>query len=277
MHKKLSADLISLAHSILRMKDKDDVLALKEKAKEVHEKLAVLAYVEYYINTTPQATETKEELLAKIEAVEELAQNDVTPLESAIIEEEVTEKGHENFSEAKNHVENESKTKVEAFVEEVAEKEEVKVEDVSAKEIGKVNEEVVEPQENEEVAEVKTTLNESVDEVTAPKVTTLEEELQDAIAVDVVANLFDSVPSKSLNDTLQKDIQIGLNDRIAFVNQLFEGSHEDFNRVVSQLNTFHSEKEAMKFVNKMVKPDYNWSEKEELENRFISIIERKFA
>ena len=35
MHKKLEADLMSLARSILKMKNKEDVLALKEKAKIV--------------------------------------------------------------------------------------------------------------------------------------------------------------------------------------------------------------------------------------------------
>ena len=49
MHKKLAADLTSLAHSILQMKNKEDVFALKAKAHEAYEKLAVLAFVEEYI------------------------------------------------------------------------------------------------------------------------------------------------------------------------------------------------------------------------------------
>jgi hypothetical protein len=61
------------------------------------------------------------------------------------------------------------------------------------------------------------------------------------------------------------------------VKNLFDGSQEDFNRVVSQLNSFKTEKEANKFINKMVKPDYNWSDQEELEARFMEIIQRKFV
>ena len=60
MHKKLAADLTSLAHSILQMKNKEDVFALKTKAHEVYEKLAVLAFVEEYINNTPNPDHTKE-------------------------------------------------------------------------------------------------------------------------------------------------------------------------------------------------------------------------
>ena len=76
------------------------------------------------------------------------------------------------------------------------------------------------------------------------KTITLEEELQDTISVDVMADLFENAPTKSLNDRLLANIQIGLNDRIAFVKNLFEWNQEDFNRVVSQLNTFKTEKEA---------------------------------
>jgi hypothetical protein len=104
----------------------------------------------------------------------------------------------------------------------------------------------------------------------------LEDELKDTIAADVVADLFENAPKKSLNDKVRDDIQIGLNDRIAFVKNLFGGSQEDFNRVVSQLNSFKTEKEAKKFINKMVKPDYNWADNEDIEQRFMSIVERKF-
>ena len=43
------------------------------------------------------------------------------------------------------------------------------------------------------------------------------------------------------------------------------------------LDTFKTEKEAKKFINKMVKPDYDWTDKEELEERFMTIVERKFV
>ena len=80
-----------------------------------------------------------------------------------------------------------------------------------------------------------------------------------------------------MNDALFKNnIQVGLNDRIAFVKYLFDGSQEDFNRVVSQLNSFKTEKEAKRFLNKLVKPDYDWNGKEEYEQRLTDLIERKF-
>lgn len=81
---------------------------------------------------------------------------------------------------------------------------------------------------------------------------------------------------KSLNDVLGKTLNIGFNDRFAFVNKLFDGNQDDYNRVVSQLNTMKSFVEARNFIESIVKPDYNWSESEEYEVRFMEILERHF-
>lgn len=82
---------------------------------------------------------------------------------------------------------------------------------------------------------------------------------------------------KSLNDAFGKTITLTLNDRIAFEKNLFGGSGDDLNRVVSQLNTLNSYEEAKNFVEDLVKPDYNgWKGKEEYEGRFMEIVEKKF-
>ena len=86
------------------------------------------------------------------------------------------------------------------------------------------------------------------------------------------------VRAASLNTAFSKAIEIGLNDRVAFVNNLFSGSNEDFNRVLSQLNTFDNLEEAKNFLNEMVIPDYNyWVGKEEYIERFMEVVEKKFA
>lgn len=254
MHKKLETDLMSLAHSILQMKNKENVFLLKQKAQEIYEKIAVLAFVEEYVNTTPNSLETKEVLTAKVEkAFEEKAKK--------LIEEEVVE--GILISSTAMSLEVESK-KLEAVI----------VDDF-------VEEEVEEEDEKEEAMEqsldVLTSLApEDTKDAEQPKVLTLEEELEDTISVDVIASLFEPVKPNSLNEKLHIHIQIDLNDRIVFVKNLFDSSQEDFNRVISQLNTFKTEKEAKKFISKMVKPNYNWSEHEELEQRLNTIIERKF-
>jgi hypothetical protein len=81
----------------------------------------------------------------------------------------------------------------------------------------------------------------------------------------------------SLNDKLSKEIDIDLNDRIAFVKHLFGNSNEDYNRVLNQLITFDNFYETKNFIEEMVKPDYNdWQGKDDYAERFMDIIEKKF-
>ena len=80
-----------------------------------------------------------------------------------------------------------------------------------------------------------------------------------------------------LNEKLAQGINIGLNDRVGFVKYLFNGSSEDFNRVLSQLNTFDTYSDAKNFIDEMVKPDYNnWKGQDDFEERFMELVERKF-
>lgn len=85
--------------------------------------------------------------------------------------------------------------------------------------------------------------------------------------------------AKSLNDKLNgKEIKVDLNNRLAFVKHLFNGSTEDYNRVLSQLSTIDTEERSIAFIENMVKPDYtNWEGKEEYAERFMELIERRFS
>jgi hypothetical protein len=235
MHKKLEAELVSIAHSILQMKNRDDITALHKKAQKLQEQLAVLMFVDDYLETTPEAKESREELIEKIETVVD------KPIEVAVVKEVSVEQKVFTLED-------------EEVVEE--EKPEVVLNLVPEKEVV-------------EIKEIKKQLS-------------FEEELKGTVSVDVTADLFQKSETKtktkaSLNDTLnQENIQVGLNDRIAFVKHLFNNSQADFNRVLSQLNSFKTEKEARNFIKKMVKPDYDWTGKEEYEERFLDLVDRKF-
>lgn len=84
---------------------------------------------------------------------------------------------------------------------------------------------------------------------------------------------------KSLNDKLgDKELKIDLNNRLAFVKHLFNENMEDYNRVLSQLNTIDTEERSISFIKNMVKPDYNnWEGKDEYEERLMGLIERRFS
>jgi len=233
MHKKIEAELVSLAHSILEQKN-NNILVLHKKAQAIYEKLTVLKFVESNL----EGTLKDEELNIKEK------NEDVAVTVQSIIEVEKEKEGKEPLTE----------TQV------------------------------------EEIFSVKDTMTKNDMEEIPSIQPNLDEEFKDAISADVATNLFekatkenptvDEMPtktSKSINDALFKsNLQIGLNDRIAFVKYLFDGSQEDFNRVLSQLNSFKTEKETKDFLFNLVKPDYDWSGKEEYEERLINLIERKF-
>jgi hypothetical protein len=68
-----------------------------------------------------------------------------------------------------------------------------------------------------------------------------------------------------------------MNDRLGFIKHLFNGSDQDFNRVISQLNTRSTFKDAQNFINSMVKPDYNnWEGKDAYANRFMELVEKNY-
>lgn len=319
MKKRVSAELISIAHRILKLKNHSETVQLQQEAKNLYDQLTILRF--YEENFELVKNEISEEVLeAKLEGkkadvfeqpipvVEEIGTENEIEVEAPVVEEKAKETPaeEEKIVVAELIVEDDEDEEEEVLItsmeeepieEEIIEEapvvetpktEEsakqisfedllvhdyqeldfVKVEDVPA-EVANVVEAVFEaptPVVEEVIAEVQP---EPVAET--PKV--LEEE---------VKATFEKVSQEprisSLNDRLNKAITFGLNDRIGFEKKLFGGSSDDFNRVVSQLNTFDSFEEAKAFVDDFVKPDYNnWEGAEEFETRFMEIVEKKFS
>lgn len=127
----------------------------------------------------------------------------------------------------------------------------------------------------EEVAPVQTT----IEEVPAVEEAPVEAEVA---APETPANVVERAQQggekKSLNDRFaQKALSFGLNDRIGFTKALFEGSGEDFNRVVSQLNTMNTLGEAEEFLNTHIAPEYGWDAQEEAAERFKAAVAQRFS
>ena len=170
------------------------------------------------MNHTPNPEQTREELIEKIEIASESTEKEI--IESKM------EKGSEDDSAG------------ESLSEEPQDS-------IETSEEGKKTIEEVKNAESVIHSEIRTAdigHEEAENEIKDKKEASLEKELQDTISVDIVADLFENAPKKSLNDKFLGDIKIGLNDRIAFVKHLFDESQEDFNRVISQLNTFKTAK-----------------------------------
>lgn len=90
MKKKLEADLISIAHRILKLKNKSDINQLYLETQKLYEKLAVLKFVDENFDTV-KPTITHSEISAEVEAIfekEEIVPAEVV-IETPIVAEEI--------------------------------------------------------------------------------------------------------------------------------------------------------------------------------------------
>lgn len=251
MKKKLESELISIAHRILKLTGKEDLTKMQKEIALLYQKIVILNFLESQFNgEIPDNVATNASFF---DALDEAFNNKVT--DSVEVDEQV----YVNIDHEQD----------EALMEPAIEK----IKDIVA-------------QMPEETAAV----DDLVDEINDQPTTTPVE--QDLSALSPSYNqlpIFAAVdeqedPQKqnesptSLNEKLKPTgFQIGLNDRLAFVNHLFENNNEDYDRVMSQLSTMDSFEEISDFIENIIKPDYNnWTGKEEYETRFIDTIENRF-
>lgn len=353
MKKKLEAELISIAHRILKLKNKSELIQLHQESQKLYEKLSVLLFVEenftgaqptigrseaYEVletafdeNEVPGKVEmdVQEEIALEAEkAVEETPKEEVEAVETEEeikVAEEEAETQPESEQEkvvvgeielSDEELEEEetvaAENEEEAVVEEPEEEEEsVTAEEEKASE--ETKEEVIEPafelafdkkEDVEEVAKesghqiifedflgsdykdlefVKAEIEEKHkhDHDEEPEKEEVKEEIKEEVKAvqpepEPIQEPVVETPKPAV-EKVTKGITIGLNDRVGFVNHLFGGSNEDFNRVLSQLNTFDTFQDAKNFIEDLVKPDYNeWKGKEDYAERFLEVVENKF-
>jgi hypothetical protein len=83
---------------------------------------------------------------------------------------------------------------------------------------------------------------------------------------------------KSLNDSLNKTLKIGLNDRLTFVNQLFKGETKAYERFIKNINSFESIESVKSYIEQLLSGEYSfWKDKEETFKRLMHIINKKFS
>lgn len=278
MKKKLEAELISIAHRVLKLKKRSETKQLHEEVKKLYEQLTVLRFYEENFEAVKNEIPINvlEDKLNNIAVVDDEASiEEPVVKEKAAFEPEVKEEIVDEEIEAIQHEEEVKQEQPALFdnvsIDDFKELDFVKVEDVPAEveQVAEITFEKVE-QEEEPVA---------LEEEVVKMVEETQEEVKEEIVIEKVPEVvFEEPKAKSLNDRLSNGINIGLNDRIAFEKKLFGGSADDYNRVLSQLNTFESFDEAKGFIEDFVKPDYNnWDGKEEYETRFLEIVEKKFS
>jgi len=242
MKKKLESELISIAHRVLKLTGKEDLEKMHSEIALLYQKITVLKFIEN--NQQGESSDLGGTDTSFFNSLEGAFNNKVT--DSV----EVADKTFVNIDTEEE----------EAIMEPAIEK----IKDMVA-------------QMPEETIEVDTII-ESINKPTE----VVEHDLNELSPSYAQLPIFDAVetdsPQTSLNDQLKtQGFQIGLNDRLAFVKNLFENSNEDYERVLSQLSTLDSYEEATNLLESIIKPDYNnWKGQEEIEARFLEIIENKF-
>lgn len=304
MKKRLEAELISIAHRVLKLKSKSEVDQLFLETQKLYEALSVLKFYGDHIEQVKAtiSEEDLEEKLAKslenksiksepiqkekaVGILEEAKQIVTADEESEVIETKVVaveveseEKKEEPIIVGEIAIDEEEEIAEDAGFDPIFEMASEKMEEESSPEQAKPQQilfedflgenynevEFVKPNDTSKPAAIDPSYSEQGKQIT--------EEVADTIVEDKKEK------ASILNDKLATGINIGLNDRVGFVKYLFDNSTEDYNRVLSQLNTFDTFSEAKEFIEEMVKPDYsNWIGQEDFAERFMGIVEKKFG
>ncbi|MCZ8167851.1 MAG: hypothetical protein ACK5RV_01730 [Flavobacterium sp.] len=314
MKKRLEAELISIAHRILKLRNKSEVDQLYTETRKLYETLAVLKFYGDHFEVVKNDVAV-EDLEAKLDAALDIPEGMV---EAAPVVEETPVVVEETPAVVEDEVEDVEEVEEVIKTEAVVEAETIEEEPVIVGEITLEEEEI---EEDVPMTEAKSDLDfepifelaaEPMEETAAlsepelpttpkeepvveapkkdePKQISFEELLGENYTEPIFVKPDDVVvpPSlktvideqgKSLNELHSKSINIGLNDKIAFVKYLFADSTEDYNRVLSQLNTFSTFPEAKDFIDEIIKPDYNnWDGVDDYAERFIAIVAKKFS
>jgi len=101
MKKKLEAELISIAHRILKLKNKDEIIQLHQETQKLYEKLTVLRFVEEHFSDAKPTIGQKEifetvmssfddEVVSISENLEEIEEK-AAEMEADVVEEEIVE------------------------------------------------------------------------------------------------------------------------------------------------------------------------------------------
>ncbi len=247
MKKKLESELVSIAHRILKLKGKDDVLKMHAEVEALYEKLTVLKFAHENFEEDMPTIGNDSSFFGMLDEAFNNTVSDTI---------EVEDKIYINLDEVED----------DGIMEPVMEK----IKDMVAQMPGETHDvdallESVLPEKNG----VKNDFEE------------LMADFKDIPVFEPVTKTKNQVKEetkKSLNDAFKGEgIKIGLNDKLAFIKHLFGGKSEDFERVLSQINTSETFEEANTLIHNIIKPDYNhWEGKEEFEERFLQIIESRF-
>lgn len=292
MKKVLEDELMSLAHRILKLRNKADIHELKEEAAVLYEKLSVLSFAEKHFDGV-KPTIKKHDVEKSIEYDHHKSHSESEyPDGTEYNEEQIYEHNTEKIKDIVSQMPYET-AQVDKFFEEENKEESIDSIDKTPPKTEEGLEDFgvhfddlpdfepapdkPEETQNEDKKDEKSKTSEAKDESEDEgeneddkKKPETEEKPQRTM------DLF-SQSKKSLNDSLNKDLKIGLNDRLSFIKHLFNDDNIAYENFIEQINSLDSFEEIKSFLDKQIQDKYSyWKDKEDTANRLLYLIQKKF-
>lgn len=277
MKKQLEKELQELAQNIISTKDNLDLPDLKKELEKLLEKVSILNFVEKYYNSVGSSEDRLQYTMKKVADFieEEQDENDIfnLPVETTKVQKIVlsqtektptdTEKKEESHAVKTSYTSAEShKTSAYKAYQDIVQKAHANQE---AENQHIHNEPITEA--HKEVETKQGSKGQSLEDFISQTQHPVFEKKEEA----------ETTKTSSLNDHLGKTAQIGLNDRLAFIRQLFFGSESEYNTVVQHINDLQSVEEIALYIEQEIKPIYNhWRGKEDYEERFLGLMLKRF-
>jgi hypothetical protein len=259
----------------------EEMELLVEDAKELYERMIILRYKIYETNVLGvqapviSASLRQPEIETPIDLFGSIDEPASEPeFEVTFASGESEERNEEVFyDENEEQLEDEEEEEEEQANEEAeAEEEEEATEEATAEEEEEANEEEM----SEEVAEVEAELEEPAEEATAAQTANWEPEFsgdQPIWMAEMEANIRDNrsvFPLESLIGAFT------LNEKLQFINELFDGSSDEFSSNIKQLDQLASMDAARNMLTELSQT-FNWDTESEIVEDFIYKICRRYA
>lgn len=293
MKKQLEKELHDLAQSILSSKD-IDLPNLKKRTEKLLEKVSILNFVEKYYQSMGSSEDRLQYTMKKVSDFieDEQDEDDIfnLPVKTTQVQQIVISQNEKKATETKVQSVTEQPQQDSTTQEDFSQQPERKsthstVSESEQNSAYKAYQDIIHKQQKtEHHPSDKQTINEKYQ--SEVKQETVQKPHQGQPLEDFISQtqhpVFEKkeeseVKTASLNDRLGKTAQIGLNDRLAFIRQLFFGSESEYNTVVQHINNLQSVQDIAIYIEQEIKPIYNhWRGKEDYEERFLSLMLKRF-
>lgn len=245
MKKQLEAELISLAHRVLKLTGKEDLKKMQEEIALLYQKISVLRFLETHESSS--GLDAMAEDTSFFTTIDKTFNNTVS---------DTIEQGNKTYVDIDD---NQQTALMEHNIE--------KIKDIVA-------------QMPEEASNVDLLFDDS-----SLNPSSIEEDLTKTAPSYEQLPIFEPAEPAEGSSVEREEEWITVSgfkfkalERAEFIAHLFQNNTLDFERALSQLNTQESYEAAIDLLDTHIKPDYdNWLDKDTIELRFKNIIAQSFG